>query len=298
MLRIRENIDCAKWWLNGLTIDDQGHEYHYRKAILCEKEWCPECGRKNSRFHRRKITRWYNKVMSMSSLGYLVITVPEQLRTFFQNQKALGDLRTYWKRKLIREGYKKGLCRYHWTGDKHPKKWHPHLNILIDEKFIQKERLEAWHDDYRKWLQDYVHVTVSEVVINYHYKIHLKGRRRILRYVTRATLTRYSPELAGMLKGFRNMVAWGQKAEWLAQSKIFMEKEEREMSKVDQILAGICPFTGKRIRWRGKEKIEDKCPGTLRELALSGIYVDSETYQKWRLLTMPFYHKLIGEDYK
>jgi len=281
-MRIRENIDCAKWWLKGFTVDDQGQEYHYRKAILCEKEWCPECGRKNSRFHKRKIARWFKKVMSMDSMGYLVITIPEAVRFVFQNQKALDDLRTYWKRKLIRSGYKKGLCRYHWAGDKHPKKWHPHLNILIDAKWINEEIIENWKKDYRKWLEDYVRESIPVVDIYYHYTIVRKKRIKGLRYITRATLIWYSPDLAGILKGFRNMVSWGRPIDWISQAYVFPDNKEREMSRVDQIVAGICPFTGKKIHWSSKERIEDTCLGTLRELCVSGIYVDSETYDKWR----------------
>ncbi len=236
----------------------------------------------NSRFHRRKIARWNKKVMSMESLGYLTITLPMQVRMIFQTRRALDDLRTYWKRKLIRDGYNKGLCRYHWAGDKSPGKWHPHLNVLIEAKWIHADIIDQWKKDYRKWLSEYTRTEIPVVDIEYHYAIPRWRRKRILRYVTRATLTWYSLDLAIALKGFRNMVAWGNKVDWASQRDLFPDNHEREMTRIDQIQAGICPFTGKKIQWTSKKRAEDVILGNYREVAVSGIYLDAETYQKWK----------------
>lgn len=290
-MRLREKIDCAKWWLTGSTVDENGQVYNYRKAILCEKEWCPECGRKNSRYHKRKMNRWRKKVMSMPSLGYLVITVPEQARFLLQTRKALEDLRTYWKRKMIRCGYKTGLIRYHWAGDKNPRKWHPHLNILINSKFLDKRILKQWRQDYRKWLHDYTKIEIPVVDINYHYRIDQRGREKILRYVTRATMIWYEPGLAGILKGFRNMVSWGKRADWIYQMSFLPSKRERDMTYVDQIMAGICPITGKKINWTGRERIQDKIPGIYQEIAVTGVFVDESTWQKLKSILYEIYSK-------
>jgi len=122
--------------------------HRHLKAAVCNREWCTECGKEGSIAHRRRIGRWYKKYHTFESVGYLVVTVPAELRNEFKDQKALADFRKYVRRKLQRTdlkgnsqviesqyeyttkagkvrrgtrrkevGYSHGFIRYHYAGD-------------------------------------------------------------------------------------------------------------------------------------------------------------------------------------
>ena len=135
---------CVTSFIRGNC--SNGH--FYAKALVCGKEWCPDCGQDNSIIHKRRQARWWGKVMQMKKVGYLVLTIPRELRPTFMQKEALQDFRKYVTQKLKRMGYKRGLQRYHWAGDcpictGHGCKicrwtgsdtvYKPHLNVLIEE---------------------------------------------------------------------------------------------------------------------------------------------------------------------
>jgi hypothetical protein len=70
----------------------------------------------------------------------LIITIPLQIRAYFNSKEALNDFRTYWRRKLKREGYSCGVMRYHWAGED-GYKYAPHINILAPGGYIPKNKL-------------------------------------------------------------------------------------------------------------------------------------------------------------
>jgi len=145
---ISEIPRCAGLFLTGRC----GGSHKHLKAILCCKEWCPDCGAIDSMAHRRRIHRWHAKVECIKSLGYMVITIPAELREHYTSQAQLSEFRTYIKRKLQRveitgkcterrtpysyivksgkykgkrragvrkefSGYMRGLMRWHYAGD-------------------------------------------------------------------------------------------------------------------------------------------------------------------------------------
>ncbi len=77
---------CHHGWLHGEC--RQGH--HLSRAVMCDKEYCPDCGKKDSIIHKRRVKRWWKKIMVMKSVGYLVFTIPEQFRDDFYNKKLLS----------------------------------------------------------------------------------------------------------------------------------------------------------------------------------------------------------------
>jgi hypothetical protein len=141
---------CVTSFLRGSC--PNGH--FFVKALVCGKEWCPDCGKENSIIHKRRMERWWGKIMQMKKVGYLVITIPEQLREIFKNEDNLKEWRKYLTRKLQRLGYDRGLSRFHWAGDcpiceghgcrvcyftGGDSEYKPHLNILIEQGFINKK---------------------------------------------------------------------------------------------------------------------------------------------------------------
>ncbi len=151
---------CHRGWIKGEC--EGGHQY--AKAVMCDKEWCPDCGKKNSNIHKRRVARWWRKIMSMQSVGYLVITIPEQFRNDFYNRDLLSAFRRYIIRKLKEDGFNKGLSRWHWAGScKYCKEegcencnytgmsdiFKPHLNILIENGY------EPFVTDTNNWINRY-----------------------------------------------------------------------------------------------------------------------------------------------
>ena len=244
---------CSMGFVKGEC--EGGH--HFAKLLLCGKEWCPDCGKDGSAVHKRRIARWWGKVMSMPEMGYLVITTPKEVRESFKNKAVLSAFRTYVKRYLQRMGYDKGLVRYHWAGDD-GKIWHPHLNILIEEGFLSKNKMSALKRDLATWFKEMFPTSLKgkKPKINAWYsyanpKAEGFERHKIhkLKYILRSTLTKIDPkrnakdkELARILKGFRTTSTWGK---W--------DKDKENTSELAALVSGNCPHKecGKRLKWEG-----------------------------------------------
>ncbi len=193
-------------------------DFHHKhaKIIYCGKEWCPRCGQKDSDTHKRRVARWWHKVEQMETVGYLVVTLPEQVREYFKEVENLKDFRRYWIQKLKREGFERGLSRWHWAGEKTEEMhhednqgWHPHLNFLLEAGYIKKEVLTKWKEEFRTWLNTRYGFDVPVVDIWYQYTTKTGKKIHWLKYVTRPTLTWFDEELAQLLFGFRTTQSWG-----------------------------------------------------------------------------------------
>jgi len=128
--------------INGFVTGSCVNGHNIAKIIYCGKEHCEECGKKDSPIHLRRKARWFDKVQSLDSLGYLVVTVPKRVRRHFKSnaydikerariknetgkrsvtlpsQKLMQKFSTALKRYLKEEmGYGRGMYRWHWAGD-------------------------------------------------------------------------------------------------------------------------------------------------------------------------------------
>lgn len=238
---------CSMGFVRGKCTG--GHQF--AKLLLCGREWCKDCGKENSYSHQRRIARWFPKVMQMEKFGYLVITVPDQIREASKDKKFLTDFRTYAKRKLQRMGYDKGLIRYHWAGDD-GEKWHPHLNILIEETYLSVKKMKELKNDLRSWFERRHPETFknNRPKINLWYNYAKPGTPTFdnhkvhkLKYITRATLKVFNPELAKVIKGFRTTSQWGK----------WKKPEEKNTSSLVSLVQNICPHKDcrKPVKWEG-----------------------------------------------
>ena len=189
----------------------------YLRAHLCAKEWCPDCGAKESWVHQRTYMRWWDKWEQLNPLGYLVITVPWELRNHIKSieaadsKKVLNRIRKYWWRKLAAEfDDHKDLCRWHWAGED-GREFAPHLNILFNHGYIDKSILNRWRSDYYIWIKRTFNITVGAGTTVIHYSYHTDRNERIhkLKYVTRATMKVYNPAIAKIIHNYRNCVSHG-----------------------------------------------------------------------------------------
>jgi len=281
--RMKKIPPCATGILRGKC--ENGHLWG--RVNLCNKEFCPDCGAKNSYVHRQRVARWMDKVLQMSSVGYMVITIPEDLRETFKDKKILSEFRTYFKRKLQREGFKRGMSRYHWAGECEscngkPDKgcpdcnftgmsnvWKPHLNFILEGKYISPDNLERWREDLANYFNTRFALSLSKkaegnIYYNYGrnngYKIHK------LKYVTRATW-RYNDtyeygDILNVIKGFRCGSTWGK----------FEISKRKRVSPLIHFVNNCCPICKTTIKWKGFSSIENYFMGRYNLFHVEGGY--------------------------
>lgn len=239
---------CGSWAMVGTC--EHGHVY--ARELICGRDWCPHCGQEDSKAHLRRKASWFPRVVQAVSMVYLVLTVPPEIRGRYRTKASLGKLGTAAKRMMQRQGFKRGLRRWHWFGEQRGqelREYHPHLNLLVDGRWLPKEQLAALRESWARILG----VDVS--------RVNLKARfcdtpRKILhrvKYITRATFLdwRWDEELARELVGFRNSSTWGRWDEPPAWDLPASEEGWRSGYRVAMLEHGVCPEDGSAIVWGG-----------------------------------------------
>ncbi|MBA7675779.1 hypothetical protein ES703_84016 [subsurface metagenome] len=131
--------------------------------------------------------------------------------------------------------------------------FHPHLNCLVDGRFLKPEILDAIKLAYASLLG------AGVVDVNYRYRLSPGKMVHSLKYVTRATFKDYAwdIEMAMELRGFRNMVVWG-RSQWDGPSvwsladlggEARADVEDLDIEAINCLGAGICPVCGKSLVW-------------------------------------------------
>ena len=190
---------CPGYFLPGRCAN--GHRW--AKTIVCGREWCPQCGAPDSTAHQRRMGRWLSKVRQISSMGYFVFTIPEDVRIVYRDPVQLRWLRREVRRLMQSHGFERGLSRWHWRGDQGAR-YHPHLNVLVDGGYLSEGQLTSIKGDYARLLG------CSVVDVHYQYTSDPAKMSHVLRYVTRATMRDLTDGLmAYRLVGFRNASWWG-----------------------------------------------------------------------------------------
>ena len=141
---------CGEFAITG----ECENNHRFLKILYCGREWCPLCREQS---HNRRISRWLPRIAVMKKgFGLFVFTIPEQLRTFYMEKENLSQLRSY-IRKRLRQIYGpnlRGLARWHWFSEKNPRRYHPHLNVMLDSfQKLSKEELHQLKRDYKKALE-------------------------------------------------------------------------------------------------------------------------------------------------
>lgn len=158
---------CSGGYVRGSC--SGGHQF--ASIQFCGKEYCPDCSRDGSPVHQRRVNRWWNHVDQWTSMGYIVATIPENMRPYFFNVARLKDFRRGLLR-YMRENQslsiKQGLCRWHWFGDCPACQgkgcmicastgsgdyFHPHLNILFQRGYV--ENVSEWLAPVKNWMANY-----------------------------------------------------------------------------------------------------------------------------------------------
>lgn len=214
----------------------------YARSISCGKEWCKDCGRKESNTHLRRVARWWPKVHQMHAVGYWVFTFPPEWQLFWENREHLAKFSIALRRYFKENTNSKGLMRWHWAGsckfckgNKLPgnngegceycdytgasRAFRPHINILVDTGHLPpalfKARKLAFQMFIMKWVYNNTKVDSSYCaifpVVNYSYATEAAKKTHILKYVTRPTLRHVpSKTVYNIVHGFRASMTWGQ----------------------------------------------------------------------------------------
>lgn len=203
--------------------------------------------------------------MSMKRVGYLVITVPDEVKDSFKDKKILTGFRVAIRKKLQRMGYNKGLMRWHWFGDcRYCKgngcstcnntgagsKWHPHLNILIESGFMSKEVFSRFTGEIKSFAINYMQkidgVDLSgkgNVFYDYCKNDAMKVHR--MKYVLRSTFRIYNFEIAKLLKNYSACSTFGDFEKCTKDREGFVKE-------ILLIEKKICPCCGASVSWKGK----------------------------------------------
>jgi len=247
-----QQSSCQVGWVVGACKDN----HHWVKAIYCGVEWCDFCGADYSWLHLRRMARWFKKVLVMKDVGYMVITFPQEIQEKMKDRKELQKIRRYIIRKLKRMGKKRGLVRYHWSGDaKQLKEWFPHLNILFEGKYWNKRKLRNFKKEVKEWLEkEYkIKIKAKNIVIYYQYyrNCSLNKKYHLLAYITRSTMRWKDKELIkNVYYKFHNAVCWGK---WDDIDNIIIPYDDRiiELDNIERLDKGECLKCGKEIEWIG-----------------------------------------------
>ncbi len=224
-------------------------------VMRCDTEICPDCGRKDSDAHRRRLARWRQKLQQIQEVRYWVITWPDELLGRLRTVQALAKVGKRARRAMQKLGYLRGLRRWHWFGDKSGR-WRPHLNILVDGGFIEPERLEFEKTYLRQELE-----LSQNAVIHMHYVKALDAKRAVkilhhARYVLRPTFEDWhrDPEMAVELFDFRNVAWWG-KGRWDGPPAWELPPRYAWLARLAAIEGGRCPDCGEPLTWTGPHSL-------------------------------------------
>jgi len=159
---------------------------------------------------------------------------------------------------MQRHGYKRGLRRWHLFGEDHPghglqghglPPYHPHLELLVDGKWLKKKQMRAIK-------QSWLGVSVDRINVYYSYTPadDIKKKLHRISYALRPTFTdwRWDEPLAYELIGFHNAQTWGSPVDWAGPDLWEVpEGEGSSSSKVEALEEGRCPVDGTPIKWGG-----------------------------------------------
>ncbi|MBA7657433.1 hypothetical protein ES703_65371 [subsurface metagenome] len=245
-------VTCDKkaWFVSGEC--QNGHSF--AKVIACGKEWCQVCGEDASIAHNRRFVRWLAKARQMPSIGYFVFTIPLELRAHYKTRRALKEFGHKVQEALKRQGYTRGLRRWHFFGDKSTL-YNPHLNVFVDAEYVGADKLEAIKRAYATLLG------VEMADVHYHYLKSPGEKVHALKYVCRSTFRawEWDIDLAMELRGFRNQISWG-RGRWNNEpcwslsdlkGEAKAEVEGLDIEAIEALAEKRCPVCREPVVWGG-----------------------------------------------
>jgi len=258
----------------------------YVVRVPCKREYCPECGVKHSLAHKQLTMKLYLYMLELyeekKSIGYFVITAPPELRELLKSKEGRQEFRRYIIRLFKREGFGKGITRWHFAGDK-SRKWYPHLNVLVSASYLEKEKLER--------IKRLIERRYGVKTVFYEYLKDLPRIYFVAEYVARPTFLMQDEVGAESIKGSRRVQTWGcfkvnkmnekTKEEFEHHIRELMMKGylENEVEKMAYcLLSSRCPTCYEKLSWQVR-KYFDLPKGNIYKLGWGCWIIENETIE-------------------
>jgi len=197
-----QKFTCGTW--RHAKCGNCGYEYWVR--VPCGREYCPQCGKPRSLYHRKLYLQVLRVLLEMwmvgGGVGYMVITCPEELREKWKDPNKIRKFMRALRRKLQKLGLWPAFYRWHWAGDR-GRRWYPHLNLVFPFKYVEKEKLEKLRRFLKRW---------GISMFHYQYSRSLWKIRHLARYISRPTWNLQDEVSPERFKGFRKMGWWGKES--------------------------------------------------------------------------------------
>lgn len=232
-------------------------QHIFAKRIVCGKEWCAECGQDDSKAHNRRIARIIPKATQIEHMGEFVIEFPDRyrkLKGWGYSKEALRQatnktVAVLAGKRMGRRGrvggyFGRGLVRWHWFGDKIPGKWNPHMEVLVDSRWLDLEKIKEIQGVLAEALK------CPDLIVHYGYLETPKEKYAKVRYVTRATFRQYEwdPYMAEQLFNFRNQRWWGSWKDEPAWNVSQVTDDVISFKAVNSLQGGLCPCCGGKLK--------------------------------------------------
>jgi len=166
-----------------------GHEKYAR--MHCNREYCPTCGQKGSRLHKKRTARAMDRLIWAPVLGYLVFTLPDEIsnsRPDLETLKALS--KKAWQ--IVSQNFDApgSMVRTHLMGNCLGK-LHIHINVLFPivnntgRGMIEKEQLARVRQIWTNYINGLFNMSCKETNVHYNFVTTKRQIRHKIKYVVR-----------------------------------------------------------------------------------------------------------------
>lgn len=238
-----------------------GHEKYAR--MHCNREYCPTCGQKGSRLHKKRTTRAMDRLIWAPVLGYVVFTLPDEVS---QSRPDIDTLKLLsakaWD--LVKEYFNTpgSMVRTHLMGNALGK-LHIHINVLFPILndtglgMIPQEKLDRLRRSWTNFINQQFGKEYADTNLNYNFATTRRKIRHKIKYVVRPivnalefySLNDEDKHYIISLAGWHNTRWFGKLAN--AQYKKFLTAKginPKQYENADLHLSRRCPVCGNKYR--------------------------------------------------
>ena len=176
-------------------------EHSYVAQCMCGREFCPVCGEKGSPTHERRKDRIADRLEWAPALGYVVFTLPLQVRGEIRGKEEIDKLHEGVARIVESifgdRGGTGGLTALHFFGDENPGKLAIHVNVLFPltdgtrwtyDPIVPDDALRKMHEGWKEFLREEFGYTGVVEFPHYSYASGVDEKANKIRYVARPTV--------------------------------------------------------------------------------------------------------------
>ena len=284
-----------------------GHEKYAR--MHCNREYCPTCGQKGSRLHKKRTTRAMDRLIWAPVLGYLVFTLPSEISQSRPDVDTLKLLsKKAWEFAADHFETPGAMVRTHLMGNALGK-FHIHINVLFPilnntgKGMISRENLDRLRRSWTDFVNRQFDKEYTDTNVNYNFATTKRKIRHKIKYVVRPivnaleffSLKDEDKEYIISLAGWHNTRWFGKLAN--AQYKKFLTAKginPKKYENADMYLSRLCPVCQNKYKMIEIIHKNNLPRGQLRYIDTDTL-VDFSTYSylKQKIVSTNSLHTLI-----